>query len=176
MATATEIATKIPVEVYLHCSDYEPDAEYVDGTIEERPMGEWDHTTWQQALHLWFFQHKQEWGIRVRQEQRVQVSPTRYRVPDVTVVHTPSVVEQIVTQTPIAVFEVLSPQDRMSRVSVKLEDYVCMGIQTVIVVDPTKKLISRYLNGKLETVTDEVWKLPGSACWIDWRQVEQLLD
>ena len=32
----------IPVEVYLR-STYEPDAEYVDGEIEERPMGEYDH-------------------------------------------------------------------------------------------------------------------------------------
>jgi hypothetical protein len=30
--------TRVPVEVYL-CSSYEPDAEYVDGLIEERPMG-----------------------------------------------------------------------------------------------------------------------------------------
>ena len=30
--------TRIPVEVYLR-SSYEPDAEYVDGEIEERPMG-----------------------------------------------------------------------------------------------------------------------------------------
>jgi len=30
--------THIPVEVYLR-SSYEPDAEYVDGEIEERPMG-----------------------------------------------------------------------------------------------------------------------------------------
>ena len=37
MATTTHV----PVEVYL-CSSYEPDAEYVDGRIEERPMGEFD--------------------------------------------------------------------------------------------------------------------------------------
>ena len=34
MATTTHV----PVEVYLR-SSYEPDAEYVDGKIEERPMG-----------------------------------------------------------------------------------------------------------------------------------------
>ncbi len=38
MATTTHV----PVEVYLR-SSYEPDAEYVDGKIEERPMGECDH-------------------------------------------------------------------------------------------------------------------------------------
>ena len=38
-----------PVELYLHTS-YEPDAEFVDGDVEERPMGEYDHATWRQAL------------------------------------------------------------------------------------------------------------------------------
>jgi hypothetical protein len=32
----------VPLSVYLK-TVYEPDAEYVDGEIEERPMGEDDH-------------------------------------------------------------------------------------------------------------------------------------
>ena len=36
----------VPVELYLHTS-YEPDAEFVDGEVELRPMGEFDHATWQ---------------------------------------------------------------------------------------------------------------------------------
>ena len=43
--------THIPVEVYLR-SSYEPDAEYVDGVIEERPPGENDHSTWQVAYSV----------------------------------------------------------------------------------------------------------------------------
>ena len=39
----------VPVEVYLRTS-YEPDADYVDGSIEERPMGENDHSAWQDAI------------------------------------------------------------------------------------------------------------------------------
>ncbi|HEV2463613.1 MAG TPA: Uma2 family endonuclease, partial [Acidobacteriaceae bacterium] len=69
----------IPVEVYLH-SSYEPDAEYVDGEIEKRPMGEYDHAAWQEAIVLWFRQHGKEWGIRVKPELRVRVAPSRYRV------------------------------------------------------------------------------------------------
>ncbi len=80
MATTTHV----PVEVYLR-SSYEPDAEYVDGKIEERPMGEFDHASWQLAILKWFLQHEKEWGIRVLPELRVRVAATRYRVPDVTV-------------------------------------------------------------------------------------------
>lgn len=50
MATSTSY---IPVELYLR-SEYEPDAEYVDGVIEERPVGELDHVLWQKALIRWF--------------------------------------------------------------------------------------------------------------------------
>ena len=32
------------------------DAEYVDGTIEERPRDEFDHNAWQQPIQLWFWQ------------------------------------------------------------------------------------------------------------------------
>lgn len=46
----------VPVELYLH-SSYEPDAEFVDGEVELRPMGEFDHASWQQALQLWFVQN-----------------------------------------------------------------------------------------------------------------------
>ncbi len=42
-----------PVEAYLR-SDYEPDAEHVDGVIEERPTGVYDHGAWQRALLKWF--------------------------------------------------------------------------------------------------------------------------
>jgi hypothetical protein len=42
-------STRVPIEVYLR-SSYEPDAEYVDGEIEERPMGERDHAAWQAAI------------------------------------------------------------------------------------------------------------------------------
>ena len=41
--------TLISVEEYLH-TVYEPDAEYVDGVIEKRPMGEDKHSEWQMTL------------------------------------------------------------------------------------------------------------------------------
>jgi len=42
----------VPVEVYLR-SSYEPDAEYVDGTIERRPAARWDHASWQGIPEIW---------------------------------------------------------------------------------------------------------------------------
>jgi len=100
--------THVSVEAYLR-SSYEPDAEYVDGEIEERPMGEFDHASWQLAILRWFLQHEKDWDIRVRPELRLQVAATRFRVPDVTVLDRAQPVEQIITHPPLAVFDVLSP-------------------------------------------------------------------
>ncbi len=166
-------AVFVPVEEYLE-SDYEPDADYVDGVIEERPMGQYDHGSWQQALILWFRAYAHEWNIRVMQEYRVHVAPTRYRVPDVTVWDRSLPIEQILTHTPIAVFEVLSPEDRKKRMLRKLADYQAMGVQTIIVINPKKDTVSRYRDGIL--TPDESPECPGSACVLDWAEIRALRD
>jgi Uma2 family endonuclease len=171
MATAVQF----PVELYLR-SSYEPDAEFVDGEIEERPMGEFDHASWQQAIQQWFLLHAKEWGVRVRPELRVKVGATRYWVPDVTVFDRRHPIEQILTRAPIAVFEVLSPEDAMPRVMLKLEEYEQMGIPTIVVVNPSTRTIYQYTAGSLERVPDGLQMLEGSLCFIDWKQVEEFLD
>jgi Uma2 family endonuclease len=169
-------ATLVPVELYLGRSDeYEPDADYVDGVIEERPMGEFDHATWQQAIEGWFQQHTIEWNIRVRSELRVQTGKTRYRVPDVVVWDRSQPRESILTHPPIAVFEVLSPEDRNSRLMEKLDDYERMGIQTIRVINPATRGIRRYERGGLIPIETRIESLHGSLCSIDWNKVQDLL-
>ena len=49
MATATKAAVElVHLEEYLS-TVYEPDAEFVDGVVEQRPWGEDDHSSWQVA-------------------------------------------------------------------------------------------------------------------------------
>ena len=164
-----------PVELYLHMS-YEPDAEFVDGEVEERPMGEYDHATWRYAIQKWFDQHAEEWGIRVRAELRVQVSPTRFRVPDAVVFDRDRPKEQILTHPPVAVFEVLSPEDTMSRLMRKLDDYTAMGIRNIFVVEPRTELAYRFLGGSLTVCREAEEQLEGSAGTVDWRAIAELRD
>jgi Uma2 family endonuclease len=140
MATTTN---HVPVEVYLR-SSYEPDAEYVDGAIEERAVGENDHSAWQLAVLKWFLQHEKDWNLRLRPELRIQVAPTRFRVPDVTVLDRAQPIEKIITRPPLAVFEVLSPEDTIQRLKRKLEDYRTMGIPEIWVIDPQDGAYYRY--------------------------------
>ena len=173
MAAAAQLPF-VPLEVYLR-SSYEPDAEYVDGVIEERPMGQYDHSSWQLAIATWFARHAKEWGIRVRPELRVQVRKARFRVPDVTVFDRNLPIEQIITHPPIAVFEVLSPEDSVARMMTKLGDYEQMGIQTILVLDPNGKHF-RFRAGALEPLTETAFDLPGSKCRFDLAGIEMLLD
>jgi hypothetical protein len=155
MATTTHV----PVEVYLR-SSYEPDAEYVDGKIEERPR--------------WFWNNEHEWGLKVLQELRVQVAPTRFRVPDVTVLDRSHPKEQIVTKPPVAVFEVLSPEDTMQRMKRRLEDYRAMGVAEIWVVDPEDGSWSRYEGGELRHKTTFSYAAKGIV--FDLNEIKKLLD
>ena len=102
--------TQISVEEYLRTTS-DPDCEYVHGVIKERAVGELDHASWQGALLRWFSEHNLAWNIRVYPEPRVQVAADNYRIPDVTVLRRNAPREQVVTEPPLAVFEVLSPTD-----------------------------------------------------------------
>jgi len=144
--------TRVPLEVYFRTS-YEPDAEYVDGQIEERPAANSDHSDWQQAICGWFLNHAREWNVRVFPELRVQVTQANYLIPDVTVLDRSLPAEQTITHPPLAVFEILSPEDTVKRLRKKLAEYAAMGIPQIWVVDPDQGSFERYEAGQLAPAT-----------------------
>jgi Uma2 family endonuclease len=173
MAAAAQ-PTYVPLETYL-ASSFEPDAEYVDGVIEERPVGEWNHADWQAAILDFFRSRRIEWNIRAAAELRVQVGPDNFRVPDVTILDRNLPIEQVITHPPLAVFEILSPEDTVTRMMSKLADYERMGIRAILVLDPNGRHF-RYVAGRLEPLPSEPFDLPGSACRFDLAEIEKLLD
>ena len=172
----TAATDRVPVEFYLRSADVErePDAEYVDGVIEERPMGEYDHATWQAAVYDYFRQHQKEWNIRVRPELRIQVAPTRFRVPDVTVIDRSLPIEQVITHPPLAVFEILSPEDIMTRMMIKLGDYQGMGIMGIFVIDPANDKCWRFGENGLREMSDE--ERVGDRFTVKLAEIRQNLD
>jgi Uma2 family endonuclease len=151
MATATPL--RISPSEYLRTS-YRPDCDYVDGVIEERNLGELDHSAIQEALLEWFRSHRQEWRVRAYPELRVQASPTRFRVADVCVLSASAPREQVIQTPPVAVIEILSPEDRVSRYLDRLEDYRKMGVRNVWVIDPATRRGFDFSSGSwIETVS-----------------------
>jgi Uma2 family endonuclease len=127
--------TSISVNEYLN-SSYSPDRDFVDGRVEERNVGEHDHAAVQAALILWFGQHQNEWRIEVLPEQRMRISSTRFRVPDVCLVSLDQPVEQILTKPPLACIEILSPEDTLRRMQERINDYRELGVANIWVLDP----------------------------------------
>ena len=129
----------LSVEEYLATS-YRPDCDYVDGRLEERNLGEWDHADLQTAVATFLRTRAKKWGIRAVVEQRVQVSPTRFRIPDVTViVGDPD--GKILRKPPFLCIEILSPEDRLSRVEQRIDDFLKMGVAYVWLLDPETRRV-----------------------------------
>jgi Uma2 family endonuclease len=131
-------ATDIPVREYL-TSVYEPDVDFVEGELEARNFGEKDHAKLQLKVVRLFDLTK--WFATI--ETRLRISPTRYRVPDVCVYETEPK-EQVFQSAPLSVIEILSPEDRMSRMQRKLEDYHGIGCPNIWIVDPWRRKAYRF--------------------------------
>jgi len=165
----------VPLQVYLSTS-WEPDAEYVNGVIEKRPTGDWSHADWQAAVVEYFRRNRTEWKIRVAPELRVQVSQDNFRVPDVTILDRNQPVEQIITRPPVAVIEILSPEDSLSRMLIKLREYEQMGIQTILVLNPGGDEHYRFSAFGLTPLKETAFDLPGSSARFDLDEIKKLLD
>ena len=145
--------TLVPVSEYLS-TDYSPDCDYVDGVLEDRNVGEHDHGRLQAVLISLLVALEKKLGIHVTAEQRVQISPTRFRVPDVCVVlGKPD--EQIFTKPPFLCVEILSPEDRMSRMQRKIRDFLQLGVRYVWVIDPADRTATIYTPQQATLVQDE---------------------
>jgi Uma2 family endonuclease len=139
----------ITVREYLKTS-YRPDCDYVDGVVVERNLGEKDHAKLQRKVVTWLDNHSKEWGIHVFPEQRVQVSATRFRVPDVCIVVGEEPDEQVFTHPPFICIEILSPEDRLNAMERRVGDFLAMGVPYVFILDPqTRKGWRATLQGLL---------------------------
>ena len=125
----------VPVEEYLRTT-YDPDCDYVDGEVLERNLGERDHSTLQTELILYLGTRRKTWNIFLVAEQRVQVSPTRFRVPDICVYTGEGPHDQIFRTPPFICIEILSPEDRWERMQQKIDDYLRFGVPYVWVINP----------------------------------------
>lgn len=131
----------IPLSEYLH-SVYRPDCDYVDGEVQERNLGELDHSDLQGRFLELLGGPANRQHLRANAEIRVQVSPTRFRVPDVCVRAVPAVREQIIRTPPLLCIEIISPEDRISCVRERVSDFLQMGVLEVWLVDPATRSVS----------------------------------
>jgi Uma2 family endonuclease len=125
----------VSVEEYLH-SSYRPDCDYVDGEVEERNLGEIEHSQMQRFFTVLFAVNAKLWQAEVFPEYRVQVAPTRFRVPDITVVRKDTPRQNILRTPPLLIIEILSPEDTLTRLQQRVTDYLRFGVEHIWLIDP----------------------------------------
>ena len=149
------VASAVSVEEYLNTT-YRPDCDYIDGQVLERNLGEKDHGAMQRRLLLYLCTRYPAIAERVLPEQRVQVSATRFRVPDVCVLGPDAPDEQVVRTAPALCIEILSPEDRTGRTMRRLDDYFQMGVPVCWVIDPLDRRGWIAFPGHLAEPSDRV--------------------
>jgi Uma2 family endonuclease len=127
-------ATQISLAEYKN-TDYEPDCDYVDGFLEERFVGKKRHSKAQIRLAQWLASRESDHHHVVLISQRVQVSSTRVRVPDICLV-VPDDHDEIAQTPPVVWIEILSPEDSWSRMQIKLQDCQGFGVRNIWLIDP----------------------------------------
>ena len=146
-----DVAALVSVEEYLH-TDYSPDREYVDGVVVEREVGQKPHSRVQRNLiHFLSLRYP---ALFVWPEQRVRTIPgRRWRIPDVCVTLDEPPTDVFETP-PFLCIEIVSSEDRISRVIEKLEEYQAFGVPHIWVIDPLRSKAFFFRDGLQELKSD----------------------
>ena len=164
-------STQISIAEYMHTT-YRPDREYVDGEVRERNVGKWEHARIQGLLANWFAMHESEWNVMVATEQRVRVTATTVRIPDLVVVRS-GPQPDVLVDAPLLVIEILSPDDTYSSLEDRVHDYQTMGVQTVWLVDPGTRSGRVCRDNNWEAATRLA--VAGSSIYVDLDKIFQSL-
>jgi Uma2 family endonuclease len=167
---AEEGVEVVTVEQYLNAS-YEPDIEFVDGTLVRRNLGDWLHSLVQS--NVLFAVRRKYPHLKVVAELRSSVTGTRFRLPDVCVVLSAPKTKYLLDAA-FLVVEVLSESDLMSEVMEKLREYAAKGVQNIWLLDPRLRLLCIYqtpalieIDGETISSTDGSIELSRSEIFAD---------
>jgi len=169
------VVDAIPVQVYL-TTVYRPDCDFVDGRIEERNLGELEHSTFQMVFAGFFYINRREWGVVSLPEQRVQVSPTRFRVPDVCVLRRNEPRESIIRRPPLICIEILSPEDTVTKLQARVNDYEAMGVENIWCIDPLARRAWVATAHRSEEPQSGFFEVPGTLIRIEIAEAFRLFD
>jgi Uma2 family endonuclease len=151
----------VPVEEYLH-SSWRPDREYVNGVVVERSLPTGAHSLLQVILIAHFRALERNFKIKVFSEWRTQITKdAKYRIPDILLRSWPAKITPVLTDVPIAVIEILSPDDKVKDVLERFQDYESLGVPHIILMDPEQYTAHRYSRGSLLRTEFQSLAIPG---------------
>jgi Uma2 family endonuclease len=141
----------VSVEQYLHTSFPDLDKEYRDGELVERTLPDYPHGETQGLITAFFGARRRTHSLHACIGTRMRLHPSLYLIPDVAVFHRKRPHERVPSTPPLIAIEILSPDDQLSAVRDKLEEYRAWGVVHVWLVDPYSKRLYTC-NGELTEV------------------------
>jgi Uma2 family endonuclease len=172
---ATMTTALLSIDEYLRTM-YHPDCDFVDGELQERNVGESQHGELQMELGHWFGNHREEWRIRVFSGQRMRISNSVVRIPDVCVVPLDEPREAVRVPPPLLCIEILSPEDRISQTRKVLDDYLSMGVKHIWLLDPIERTAQTYTHEGLLNVHGDRLEIPGTPIYLPLPRIFAVLD
>jgi Uma2 family endonuclease len=167
--------TLLSIEEYLRTS-YHPDADYVDGEIEERNLGEYEHARLQFILAAIFARQERDWNTRGVIEQRILVAPDRIRICDICLIDRDSPRERVLHTPPVLCVEILSPEDRLPRARAVLADYFSMGVSNIWLLDPIRQMAYIYDANGLQVLNGDRLSIANSPIQLDLTEAFAAID
>lgn len=162
--------TLIPVSEYLSTT-YRPDRDFLDGELKERNVGEQPHANVQGLLYFIFQRNRAAWQVRPLPEQRVQVARERFRIPDVTVLRSSDPWDPIVTVAPLICVEVLSKDDSLREMQLRVDDYAGLGVENIWIVDPWNRVGYYASTQGFRKTGSDLLEVPGTEIRVSLAEV-----
>jgi Uma2 family endonuclease len=165
----------VPISKYLRTS-YRPNCDYIDGEVQERNFGETEHSDLQAQLLELLRTAESKRYVRATAQPRVQVMETRFRVPDICVRRVSDPKEQFIRRPPLLCIEILSPEDRMSRIMERVRDYLEMGVPEVWVFDSSKRSVFLFTGSTMMEKNQGSLQVPETPLVLALADIFQVLD
>ena len=137
-------STLVSVEEYLATS-YKPACEYLNGVLRQKSLPTRKHGLLQRWLGQLIAEHFPQ--FEPASEITVRVSEGKYLVPDVIAQRIDHIQDPYPAEPVHLCIEILSPDDRVSEVFAKCEDYLAWGVHMTWIVDPESELAWEYRRG-----------------------------
>lgn len=137
MATAPPLPL-ISVEEYLR-SDFEPNAEYVDGVVVPKAMPDETHSNLSYALGLMLAPLRSTHRFRVQPERHIRITARRFRIPDISLIDPEAGAGYDVV--PLVTIEIMSAGEPFRELHAKVRDHRLIGVPWSLAIDPAVKTV-----------------------------------
>ena len=137
----SQTATLVPVEEYLRTS-YKPACDYIDGVLRQKALPTKKHSRLQFKVASLV---NRDWPqYEALPELTLRIRQGKYLVPDVAVMERGDSGDPYPTIPVHLCVEIVSPEDRLSSVVAKCEEYHAWGVPYTWIIDPQARRAFQY--------------------------------